>query len=67
VSRQLNRLFNDSGLDGESTNWLPPANVEETENELVLTAELPGIRQEDVAIELENNVLTIRGGKEETR
>ena len=42
-------------------------NVEETKNELVLTAELPGIKQEDVEIELENNVLTLRGQKEETR
>ena len=36
-------------------------------NELVLTAELSGIKQEDVEIELENNVLTLRGQKEETR
>jgi HSP20 family protein len=67
VSRQLNRFFNDSGLDVETNHWLPPVNVEETKSELVLTAELPGIGQDDVEVELENNVLTIRGKKEETR
>ena len=67
VSRQLNRLMGDVGLgEGEVSSWLPPVNVEETKNELVLSAELPGIKEEDVEIELENNVLTIRGRKEST-
>jgi len=41
--------------------------VEETRDELVLTAELPGLREADVDIKLENSVLTIQGRKEETR
>jgi len=62
VTCQLNRFFSDAGIgDVGSTNWLPPVNVEETKNELVLTAELSGIKQEDVEIELENNVPTLRG------
>lgn len=43
--------------------WTPPVDIIERENELVLTAELPGMRREDVEVELENNVLTIRGEK----
>jgi HSP20 family protein len=42
-------------------------NVEETKDHLVLTAELPGLRREDVEIEVENNVLTLRGRKEQSR
>jgi HSP20 family protein len=63
MSSRLNRLFGDA----EAVGWVPPVNVEETGDELVLTAELPGLRQGDVEIELENGVLTIRGQKEEFR
>ena len=43
------------------SNWLPAVNVEESGEELVLTAEVPGMTQDDIDIELENNVLTISG------
>jgi HSP20 family protein len=43
--------------------WLPAVNVEETREELLLTAEVPGMTAEDIDIELENNVLTVRGEK----
>ncbi len=68
MTRQWDRLFGESALPGaEASGWLPAVNVEETKNELLLTAELPGLTEEHVEIELENNVLTIRGQKEETR
>ena len=41
--------------------------VEETAEELVLTAELPGLTDDDIEIELENSVLTIRGEKNAER
>ena len=43
--------------------WLPAVNVEESGEELVLTAEVPGMIQDDIDIELENNVLTISGDR----
>jgi HSP20 family protein len=43
--------------------WSPAVEVSETENELTVTAELPGMSRDDVEIDLENNVLTIRGEK----
>jgi HSP20 family protein len=68
MANRLNRVFAGRELgEGESATWLPAVNVEETPEQLVLTAELPGLRKEDVEIEIENNVLTIRGRKEETR
>jgi len=45
--------------------WTPSVNVSETKDGLQLTAELPGLSQEDVSIELEDNVLTISGEKTE--
>jgi HSP20 family protein len=68
VADQFNRLFGEHLFGGsERAGWVPRVNVEETKNHLVLTAELPGLREEDVEIEVENNVLTLRGRKEEVR
>ena len=68
MTSRSNRLFSDRWVpDGKSVTWLPPVNVEETRDELVLTAELPGLREADVDIEFENSILTIQGRKEETR
>ena len=47
--------------------WVPAVNVEETADELLLSSELPGMREEDVNVDIENNILTIRGEKREER
>ncbi len=68
MTGRLNQIFGDRlAADGGGAGWMPPVNVEETSEALVLTAELPGLRMEDVDVEFENGVLTIRGRKEETR
>lgn len=42
--------------------WLPAVDIYETaEKEVVLKAELPGLRREDIDLTVENNTLTIRG------
>lgn len=42
--------------------WLPPVDIHETdEREIVLKAELPGLRREDIDLSVENSTLTIRG------
>ena len=43
------------------TTWVPACDIYETEKEIVLKAELPGLKKEDVFVSIENNVLTIRG------
>jgi HSP20 family protein len=47
--------------------WLPPVDVYETREAVMIIAEVPGIRAEDVKISLENNVLTIRGEKRQEK
>ena len=43
-------------------NWLPPVDIYENDrHELVLRAELPGLRREDIDVTVEHNVLTLRG------
>lgn len=43
------------------TTWAPACDIYETDNELVVKAELPEVKKEDVHVTIENNVLTIRG------
>lgn len=43
--------------------WQPVVDVEERENELVLNAELPGMKKKDIEISVEDNVLTLVGEK----
>ena len=47
--------------NGQSSNWLPAVDVWETEKELVLSFDLPGIPEENIAVELDDNVLTVSG------
>ena len=69
VSNRLARMFDESPLSTGTNGgaWIPAVNVEETKDGLLLTAELPGLTEEDVSIEMENNVLTISGEKGEER
>ena len=67
-SNRLSRVFGNTWDTPEPTgSWIPAVNVEEAADELLLTAELPGMREEDVNVEIENNILTIRGEKREER
>lgn len=60
---RLRRLFEEPFFETETVGWMPSVDVTEEEDELMLTAELPGVAPEDVDIELEGNVLTIHGEK----
>ena len=44
-----------------SSSWTPSVDIFETEQELVLSAEVPGIDEKDIEIKLEDNTLTLRG------
>lgn len=55
------------GPDGYVAEFEPAVDITERKDALVLTAELPGMSREDIEVELENNVLTIRGEKKEER
>lgn len=63
---QMNRLFEDSffrprGETSALTTWAPAVDIYETENELVVKADLPDINEKDLDVRVENNTLTIRG------
>ena len=54
----------DFGFSAPSTPWMPPVDIFQTgDHELVLKAELPDMSREDIDINIENFVLTIKGEK----
>ena len=44
-----------------TTSWNPSVDVFETDNEIVLKAELPGMNAKDIEVRLENNILLLKG------
>jgi HSP20 family protein len=61
---QLGRFFDRFPESPTTTGaWSPNVDIFENENELVVTAELPGIDPKDVELNVENNVLTISGDR----
>src|SRR6266513_1141119 len=69
IQNEMNRLFNtffDSPAPGNGGNgglrrWLPAMDLVETDEHFVLKADLPGLAEDDVNIEVEDNVLTLSG------
>ena len=59
------RLFQDTVnrllTEPTSRPWTPSVDILETENELLLKADLPGVDMKDIDIEMENGTLTLRG------
>src|SRR5512140_2174956 len=73
---KMNRLFEDAvAARGEvkdmiTSSWSPAVDIYETESELVLSAEIPGIDEKDIEIKIEGNTLSIKGERkfeQETR
>jgi len=54
-------LFGQRLAEDLKNTWVPPVDVQETENAFIFTAELPGMNKDDVSITLEENLLTLSG------
>ena len=69
IQNEMNRLFNNlfdqpnpTGRNGAGERrWIPAMDLVETGDHYVLRADLPGLSDEDVNVQLEDNVLTISG------
>jgi HSP20 family protein len=63
MNRQLSHLLDDSptSMDLEGGRWAPSVDIRETDEVLMVQAELPGIDKKDVKLEVKDGVLTISG------
>lgn len=74
LQTEMNRLFNTAfgdvpsgGTAGAARRWMPAMDLLETDEDFVLRADLPGMTESDVNIELEDNVLTVSGERKAER
>lgn len=69
LQREIDRLFEDFGrgfpaaAGATGSKMMPATDVVETDKEIEITAELPGLEEKDVKIDLADSLLTIRGEK----
>ena len=69
LQSEVNRLFDGffgngraaANGNGAARRWVPAMDLAETEDHLVLTADLPGLGEDDISIEIKDGVLTIAG------
>ena len=69
IQQEMNRLFNTffdapatgNGGSGGARRWVPAMDLVETDEHFVLRADLPGLDESDVKIEVNENVLTVSG------
>lgn len=62
-SLQRTRATDDTKV--ESGNWIPSVDIMEESDKFQLVIDVPGVNPQDVEISMENNVLTIKGSRDE--
>jgi HSP20 family protein len=67
LQQEMNRLFSTffdtptPGNGGPARRWIPAMDLVETDEHYVLTADLPGLSQDDINLEFDGNVLSLSG------
>jgi HSP20 family protein len=64
MGRLMGGLFDTDGRTNQA--WVPAVDVWETDNEVVYAFDLPGIPEDTISVELEDNALTVSGERERT-
>ncbi len=73
LREEMDRLFGDTlraferGFEEGTMGWSPSVDLEETENDFVITAELPGINKDDVKISISENKVLLAGEAHEEK
>jgi len=67
MEEMMERFFGTENGNRTIQAWTPRVDVEETDKEILVKADLPGVDPKDVEISVENGVLTVRGEKKEQK
>jgi HSP20 family protein len=63
---RLNQMFADFQTEAFNQAWVPAVDIYETDShEVVIKAELPDVKKEDIGVTVENNVLTLTGERKQ--
>lgn len=63
---RMNKIFDETlskSAQGNYGDWLPPVDIFETEDHIIIMSELPGMKEEDMDIQVSDGVLTLKGEK----
>ena len=63
----LSRFFNEPFFTGEGTGWQPAVDIEKEDGKMLINAELPGVNKDDISIDVNGNVLTLKGVKKDEK
>lgn len=70
LRREFDRFFDETeGMvrPSRAGGWMPAVDIRETNDELVVEAELPGVRKEHIDVRIEDNTLFLRGERREEK
>ena len=73
LHNEMGRVFGDlfapheGGTETEETSWIPTVDISETGNGYEIRADLPGVSEDDVNVSVTDNVLTVRGEKQQEK
>ena len=59
-------IFHAVGWQVRSSLWRPPTDVYETEESFIVKVEIAGMREEDIEVAVENNILLVSGNRADT-
>jgi HSP20 family protein len=65
LEQQLERLISPSTVPGEvqSATWMPPVDIHESEDAYTLVADLPGMKKEDISVNIVEDRVTLKGSR----
>jgi HSP20 family protein len=67
MDRMWEKFFGESPIQEVGAEWIPPLDVAETKDEIIVTVELPGVDPSNVEVTVANGILTIKGEKKHER
>lgn len=66
IQERINKIFDETASKeslSAHSDWDPPVDIFETDTDIILTIELPGLKEEDIDIQVNEGILTIKGIK----
>jgi len=71
LNEEMNRMFamnaSQDDVTANSSDWMPAVDIIEDEKSYTIHADVPGVKPEEVEVEIENGILTMKGERQETK